>query len=189
MLAGQRKLVGVRVLAAALFAFLLFGAVEDKLRLIQSGHPPAGTRIVLSPGEIRQWLHNDEAFWAKWGVTNIRLDLGTGRATAFADIDFLKARKTATGQDSNWLLRNLFSGKKPIAVTARFASMGGRGRVDIERLEVNRIPIQGPALELLMEDFVRPHFPEAKVGEWFRMDYRVESFSVAPTGVAIRIGK
>ncbi|MCU1327312.1 MAG: hypothetical protein JWN34_2682 [Bryobacterales bacterium] len=194
MVAAQRKLVVVRVLAAAILSLLLYdvaltGSAQDKFRLIQSGQPRAGARIVITPAELRQWLRDEDASWEAYGVSNIRLNLGTARATAYADVDFLKARKATTGQDAGWLLRNLFSGRKPIAVTARFTSANGRGRVDIERLEVSGIPVEGAALGLIVDEFVKPSFPDAKVGEWFSMDYRIERFAVTPAGVIVTIGK
>lgn len=188
MLAVQRKLVLVKVLAGALIALLAFGAA-DKIRLLQEGRLPAGSRVVLSPPELRQWLHDEAPYWASFGVTNIRFTPGTGRATGSADIDFLKARKAATGQDAGWLLRNLFSGQRPVTVTARFSSAAGRARVDVEHLEVNGIQVKGPALDLLMREFVTPNFPDAKLGVWFPLDYRVDHFTVTPLGIAIHVGK
>ena len=163
--------------------------MQDKLNLLQHGHPPAGSRITITAAELRNWLRDDQAFWAAYGATNVRLTLSSGRATAFADIDFLKARKATTGEDAGWLLRNLFSGRKPVSVTARFSSMDGRARVDVERVEVNGIPVEGPALDLLIQDFVKPNFPDARVSEWFRMDYRVDHFTVVTGGVTVHIGK
>ena len=195
MVAGQRKLVVMRVLAVALFTLLLSGATDDarsahdKLHVLQHGHPPAGTRISLNNAELRAWVKDEAAYWASFGATNLRFNLGPNRATGTADIDFLKARKAATGQDAGWLLKNLFSGTRPVSVTARFSSEGGRGRVDLERVEVNGVAVDGLALDYLIQDYVKPNFPEARVSEWFPLDYRIERFSVNPTGVTAVIGK
>ena len=162
---------------------------QDKISLLQHGHLPAGNRLTFSAAELYQWLEADAGYWAAYGATNLRFTLGQGRATAFADVDFLKARKAATGEDSGWLLRNLFSGRKPVVVTARFFSVSGRARVDVERVEVNGIPVEGRALDFLVQDFVRPNFPDARVSEWFPMDYHVDHFTVAPTGVTFYVQK
>lgn len=188
----------MRVLATILIGFVLYCAAavpdpgrsaHDKLHVLQYGKPPSGTRITLSNAELQAWVVDEGPYWASYGATNLRFTLGAARATVSADIDFLKARKAATGQDAGWLLRNLFSGKKPVAVTVRFASRAGQGKVDVERVEINGIAVQGPALDLLIKDVVLPNFPEAKVGEWFPLEFRVERFSVTPGGVSIAIGK
>lgn len=200
MVAGQRKLMLVRVLLSALFGLVLCGATDDvrppdarsahdKIRVLRTGKPPAGTRILLSGSELRAWVQDEAAYWASFGATNLRFTLGQGRATAVGDINFLKAHKAATGQEANWLLKNLFSGTRPISVTARFSSAGGKGRVDVERVEVNGISVEGVALDYLIQDYVKPNFPDARVSEWFPMDFRVDHFTVAPSGVTVVIGK
>ena len=190
---GAAKLVLVRIAClTGFFALLLCAApasLHDKLNLIQNGRQPAGSQVVLTAPELLRWLAEDQAYWAAYGATNIRFTLASGRATAFADIDFLKARKAATGEDAGWIARNLFSGRKPVAVTARFSSLAGRARVDVERVEVNGIPVEGPALNYLVQDIVRPNFPDAHVSEWFPMLYRIDHFTVASSGVTIYIGK
>ena len=196
MVTGQRTLVHVRVLLAALLALALYAAalsdsqtVRHKLNLLEHGKPPAGTHIALSDAELRAWIHDEAPYWAAFGATNLRFALGQGRATASGDVDFLKAHRAATGQDANWLLKNLFNGTRPVSVTARFTSAGGKGRVDLERVEVNGVAIDGAALDYLIQDYVKPNFPETLVSEWFPMDYRIDHFSVAPSAVTVVIGK
>lgn len=181
----------MRISVAVLFGFVLYAASSphEKLHRLQYGKPPVGTRIALSSTELKAWVQDEALVWAGYGASNIRFTLGSGRATGYADVDFLKARKAATGQDAGWLVRNLFSGKKPMEVTVRFSSARGRGRVDLERVEVNGIAVTGPALDYLIQDFVRPIFPDARVGEWFPMDFRIDHFTVSPGGVMIAIGK
>lgn len=195
----------VRVLLSALFASVLFALVlcgapdslpspdarsaHDKIRVLRTGKPAAGTKITLTGPELRAWVQDEAAYWASYGATNLRFTLAPGRATASGDINFLKAHKAATGQEANWLLRNLFSGTRPVSVTARFSSAGGKGRVDVERVEVNGIAVDGVALDYLIQDYVKPNFPDARVSEWFPMDFRVDHFTVLPSGVTIVIGK
>lgn len=195
MVSGQRKLVHVRLLAVALLTLLLSGAADDarsaheKLNALQHSHLPAGTRVSLSEAELRAWVRDEAPYWGSFGITNLRFTLGPNRATGTADVDFLKARKAATGEDAGWLMKNLFSGRRPVSVTARFSSAGGKGRVDVERVEVNGVAIDGLALDYLIQDYVKPNFPDARVSEWFPLDSRIERFSVNPAGVAAVIGK
>ncbi len=42
-------------------------------------------------------------------------------------------------------MKNLFAGERPVMVTARFSSANGKARVDVERVEISGVPIQGSA--------------------------------------------
>jgi len=72
---------------------------------------------------------------------------------------------------------------------ARFASRNGRARVvDVERVEVSGIAIEGHTLEFVIEDYLRPTFPDVVVNEWFGLRFGVERFTVAPGGVTVNVG-
>jgi hypothetical protein len=117
-------------------------------------------------------------------VRNLRISLAAGRATGYADVDFLRLR-TAAGVQSGWILRPILSGERPVSVKARFDSRNGRARVDVERVEVSGIPIEGRALELLVDDYLRPTFPDVRIAQWFGLRYNIERFTVAPSGVTV----
>jgi len=185
-----RSVIAVVLATAALSATTNDAqSAHAKFYLIQHGKPAPGARISLSNNELSAWIRDESAYWASYGATNLRFDLAPGAATVYADIDFLRARKAATGEAPGWLLRNLFSGKKPVVVNARFASANGKGKVDVDRVEVNGVAVEGAALDMLIQDYVKPNFPEAKVAEWFPLEFRVNRFTVSPGGVTVVIGK
>jgi hypothetical protein len=63
-----------------------------------------------------------------------------------------------------------------------------RARVDVERVEVSGIAIEGHTLEFVIEDYLRPTFPDVVVNEWFGLRFGVERFTVAPGGVTVNVG-
>jgi hypothetical protein len=119
----------------------------------------------------------------------VRIELGDGRATGYATVDFLKIRRAATGDEAGWLLKNLFAGERPVVVAARFASEQGRARVDVERVEISGIAIEGHALEFVIEDYLRPTFPDVLVNEWFGLRFGIAKFTVTRTGVTVTMGR
>jgi hypothetical protein len=177
--------------ASVAFAAVLCAAVYDshsarnKLDIIAAGRAPKGARIVFSPAELNAMVADAATLHAPQGARNTRVVLGAGIATGYADIDFLKLRQAATGAPVGWLLQNLFAGERPVKVTARLQSRDGRARVDVERVEVSGIPLEGRALDLAIDAFVRPSFPYATVSEWFDLQYGVDHFTVGPSGVAV----
>lgn len=174
-------------------AGLLAASVADsqsafrKLGAIETGAVRPGSRVSFSRPEIDAWLHDEAKARVPQGVNNLRLDLQDNRATAQADIDFLKVRQATNGGDPGWLIKNLFAGERPVMVTARFSSANGHARVDVERVEISGVPIQGAALDFVIANYVRPTFPDVKVNESFALDYGVDRFTVAPPGVTVFI--
>ncbi|MGD1071388.1 MAG: hypothetical protein ABSB15_14700 [Bryobacteraceae bacterium] len=163
-------------------------SAQRKFERIETGRAVPGSRIDFTPGELNQWTRDQAHARVPRGVRNVRLELGAGRVTGYADIDFLKLRQTATREPPGWLMQNLFAGERPVVVTARVQSGNGRARVDVERVEVSGVPIEGAALDFLIENFVRPQFPDARVSEWFHLSYHVDHFTVSPAGLSVFVG-
>jgi hypothetical protein len=163
-------------------------SAERKFERIESGRAIPGSRTDFTPGELNAWTRDRARMLIPQGVRNPRLQFSAGRLTGYADIDFLKLRQAATGELPGWLMQNLFAGERPVVVTARIESRNGRARVDVERVEVSGIPVEGRTLDFLIENFVCPQFPDAKVSQWFGLSYHVDHFTVNPQGVQVFVG-
>jgi hypothetical protein len=159
-----------------------------KLAKIEAGTSAAGSRIVFTPAEVNAWIRAETKARVPQGVRDVRIELGDGRATGYATIDFLKIRQAATGEQAGWLLKNLFAGERPVVVTARFASGQSRARVDVERVRISGIAIEGRALEFAIEDYLRPTFPDVVVNEWFGLRFGIARFTVTRAGVTVIMG-
>jgi hypothetical protein len=149
----------------------------------------SGASVSFTSGELSSWMAEEAKNYAPQGVNGLRLELGEGRATGYAQIDFLKLRQAETDRAPGWLERNLLSGQRPVMVKARFESRQGRARVDLERVEVSGVPIEGRALDFLIQRYLRPSFPQAKLSEWFELDSRVDHFTVSPRGATVFAGR
>jgi hypothetical protein len=185
--------VSIKIHSVAVFALAAVAAasVADsqsafrKLGAIETGAVRPGSKVSFSRPEIDAWLHDEQKARVPQGVNNLRLDLDNNRATCYANIDFLKLHQGAGGGDPGWLMKNLFAGDRPVVVTARFSSANGRARVDVERVEISGVPIQGAALDFVIANYVRPTFPDVKVNEPFALEYGVDRFTVGPPGVTV----
>ena len=177
------------LLSAFVAAFaLLAGAVPDsaqrKLQSIEQDKVPRGTVVVLGRDELNLYVNGKIAHSFRQGIRGARLDLGTGRATAFAYIDFPKvgqAMGKPLGRFMSWLL----AGERPVQVEAHIRSSGGRAQVDLDRVEVSGFSISGSALDYLIRNFVRPHYPDAVIGRPFALAHHVERLDVRPTEVRV----
>ncbi|HEU5021591.1 MAG TPA: hypothetical protein VFT60_06860 [Bryobacteraceae bacterium] len=177
--------------AAALFvsAATVTESADRKFAHIESARLPAGTRIDFSIDELNAWANQKARIYAPGAARNLRLELRDGEATGYALVDFLKLRRAASGEEPGWIVRNLFSGERPVMVKARVQSYSRRARVDVERVEVSGVPIQGSALDFLIRNWLRPTFPDAHVNEWFNLGLRIERFTVRAGGASVFVGR
>lgn len=162
---------------------------HEKFARIGTGKLVAGTRVDLSVLELNAWVPDEARLYAPGAARNIKLALTNGSATGSALIDFLKLRQAATHEDPGWIMKNLFAGERPVTVTARFESRNERARIDVDRVEVSGVAVEGAALDFLIQNWLRPTFPDVKINQWFDLGFRIDRFTVAPTGASVFIGK
>ena len=179
-------LAGLLSLAAATSTATI---AHQKFARIETGKLPAGTRIDLSAAELNAWAADEAKLYAPGATRNIHVQLSNGAATASMLVNFLKLQQAATGEDPGWIMKNLFAGERQVTVTGRFESRNRRARVDVDRVEVSGVPIEGATLTFLIDNFLRPTFPDVKVDEWFALGFHMDRFTVSPAGVSVFVGK
>lgn len=178
------------VLAVAL-AIALGAASSDylsakrKIDLIASDGLKAGSRVDLTLAELNAYAGRE----APAGVRNPKIRLvARGLVSGAALVDFGKLRR-AQGYQPGWLMSMLLDGERPVSVTARIRSSGGRATVDVERVEISGIAIDGPTLDFLIQNLLLPLYPDAVVGRPFEMGHRIERLEVEPAAVRVVIGR
>lgn len=165
-----------------------YRSARRKLDLIQNEQVPAGSSVTLRPRELEAYAAREVQTVAPEGVRDPRLELASGRATGSAHIDFPKLRQS-TGKPLGWLMSRLLAGERPVRVTARIRSGGGRATVDLERVEVSGLALGGAALEFLIHNFVLPYYPNAKIGQPFELAHRIDRLEARPGEVRVVIRK
>jgi hypothetical protein len=163
-------------------------SVKRKLELIESEKLRPGTRIDLTSDELNAYVAREVVEFSAQGVRNPKLELGNGSASGSALIDFLKLRQ-AKGQPSGWVMQKLLAGERPVRVTARIRSGDGRAVVDVEKVEISGVTIDGKMLDFLIQNYLIPYFPEAKVGTPFELAHRVDRLEVKPDAVGVVVGR
>ncbi|MEX2263109.1 MAG: hypothetical protein WD696_14230 [Bryobacteraceae bacterium] len=184
-----------RVVAALILLFTLAsGAVGDyasakrKIASIQADRLQPGSLVSLSAGELNAYVEQEVRGVVPEGIRNPKVHLGSGTATASGMIDFVKVGRSK-GQEPGWLLSTLLEGERPVSVNARIRSSNGTAVVDVQRVEVSGVPIEGKMLEYLIDNYLRTYYPEAKVGEPFELGHRIDRLEVKPAAVGIVIRK
>jgi hypothetical protein len=74
-------------------------------------------------------------------------------------------------------------------VNARIRSASGTATVDVQRVEISGITVQGRLLDFLIHNYLQPMFPDAKVGQPFALGHHMERWEVQPSAVGVIIGR
>ncbi len=174
-----------------LFAGALGAAYSDydsaklKLDRIESDHLRAGSRVELTAREMTAWVERE----APKGVRNPQIQLVAPEvASGSALIDFNKLQR-AQGYEPGWLMSKLLNGEHPVTVTARVRSARGHATVDVEKVEISGLIIDGKTLDFLIQNFLLPIYPDAAVGRPFELGHRIEKLDVQPSAVGVVIGR
>src|SRR5262245_5668692 len=160
-----------------------YQSAKRKFHTIDSKPPKPGTRIALTASELNAYVQTELPLVAPPGIRDPKVDLkGDNVATGRAMIDFLKLR-SAQGKNTNWMMRKLLEGEREVAVTTRVNSGGGQATVYLQSVEVGGIQIQGAALDFIINNYLAPNYPDAKIGKPFALHKHVDKIEVAQ-GVA-----
>ena len=178
-------------LISLLFAVTLGAVSSDylsakkKFDQIASDQLKAGARVELSAQELNAYVQQE----VPEGVRNAKVEITSpGVATGAALVDFGKVRR-AQGYRPGWLMSKLLDGERPVSVTARITSANGQTRVDVQRVEIGGIVVDGKTLDFLIQNLLIPLYPNAVVGQPFEMGHHIERLEVRPAAVGVVIGK
>ncbi|HSW49618.1 MAG TPA: hypothetical protein VLH09_05550 [Bryobacteraceae bacterium] len=176
---GAFLLPGVLVAADAGYE-----SARRKIEMIEEDRAAPGSRIWLSVVELNAYARREIAEQVSQGLRNPKLELGPGQAAGSALVDFLKIRELK-GPPPNVLLSWFLSGEKPIRATARIHSARGQATVHVQQVTISGISARGAVLDFLIEHFLLPFYPEAKIGRPFQLKHNVDRLEIGPAGVAV----
>ncbi len=160
-------------------------SAQRKFNAIANGRIPAGSSVLITAAELNSWVSAEAKAYFPEGLRNPRLEFADGEVTGRALIDLVKLRQAATGEAPGWAAKNLFAGERPVTIAVRLASRDGQARVDIESVEVSGIQIEGRVLDFLIQNYLIPTFPEAKVNQWFGLAFRIDHITISPRGASV----
>lgn len=175
-------------LAAAGFASLAdYQSAKRKALLIEADRVPSTGSIAFTLAEVNAYAAEEVRKEVPEGLRSPRIVLGPNSATGTALIDFAKVQ-TARGNPPNPVLAMLLRGEHEVSVDLAFQSGNGTGRVDVRRVTVGGASLSGRALELLIDYYLLPRYPEAAIGRPFQLRHNVQKINVLPSGVTFVFG-
>ncbi len=179
----------------AIFAALALAAAPSadyqraarKIETIRADKAAKRSTVAFTPAEINAYAAHELLAAVPAGARNPRIVLRAGGATGSAMLDFVKLR-TAEGEPPGRLMSWLLGGERPVAVTVRLRSSGGWCTVFVDSVEISGIPVRGAMLEWLIENYLVPRYPEAKIGKPFQLEHNMDRIEVSASGVRVVMG-
>ena len=185
----MRSFIPVLIAASALAAVdPQADVVSRKIDAIERGQAKPGAVFVFAPAELNAWVRVKAPTIVPQGFRKPRLELGDGRATGYALVDFLKVRNAA-GIETNWLVAKLLEGEKPVQATAQIRSANGRMTVHLMRVEIGGLAVSGSTLDFLIHTFFLPLYPNAKIDEPVELADGIDRIEVTPAASRVYIKK
>jgi hypothetical protein len=160
---------------------------ESKVDKLRNNQCKPGEMVFLSPAEINAWIAAKVPEEIPAGIREPRIELGTDAASASAMVDFVKIQQSRG--KSVGLALAMFQGERPLRISVRVTSAGGKITVFLTRVELSSVSMEGAALELLIKTFFLPLYPDAKIGEPVDLDYNIDHLQIRPDGLRITIKK
>jgi hypothetical protein len=158
-----------------------YQSAEAKLHRIGDRKLKHGETVVFTPREINAWARVAVPEYVPHGIREPHVELGNGTANGSALVDLTKIRSGGV----NPLIANLIQGERPLKISVRLESGGGRCTVYLTRVELGEIVAQGVILNLLVKVFFLPLFPDARIDEPFDLDYDIDRIEISPDGVRV----
>jgi hypothetical protein len=165
-----------------------YASVRRKIDQIEMEKLPAGSRVLITPAEANLYAAVEVRKAVADGIRAPRVAISTGTATGSGWVDFVKVQ-TSRGQPPGLLATALLSGEKHVSVTVTLKSSGGQARVDVQKVTIAGIPISGALLDLMIEYYLVPRYPEVVIGRPFQLRHKVDRIDLSPRGIDVLIGK
>jgi hypothetical protein len=162
-----------------------YASAARKFEAIENDQLKPGARVELTLPELTAYAQRE----APAGVRNPRIQVTAPEiATGAALVDFDKVQRSL-GREPGWLTRALLSGERPVSVTARISSAGGKATVEVRRVEISGMEIEGATLNFLVENLLVPLYPGAAINRPFELGHRIDRIDVQANAVSVVIGR
>jgi len=153
----------------------------DFLERNAKANPVQRRSTQLDAEELNAWFH-DGGYKLPQGVQKVvfHSQPETIHANATVDFDAVKEGK----RNLNPLL-SMFSGVHEVEVTATASAQNGQGHVSIKTVSIDGIEVPHLALELFINKYLKPKYPNIGLENDFQMPDRIDSATVGNDNVLL----
>lgn len=161
-----------------------YNSMSQKLdRIARNGQKaqPDPSPTSISADEANAWM-NEGGVKLPTGVDQVRFRSDPGVITTNARVDFDKI--TASRSSYNPLL-SLFSGVHDMEVVAQASGANGEASIHVQTLTLDGVQVPRMAMELFVNRYLKPKYPNVGLDSRFRMPARVDSATVGRNELSV----
>jgi len=147
----------------------------DYLEANSHASHPKQTPTIFTEQEVNSYLASDQ-IELPLGVQSVTLRFGAGTISGTSRVDFDKA--LAGARSANPLL-SIFSGVHEVAVATHATGSSGEGHVHVDSVSLDGIEVPNFVLELFIEKYLQPKYPEIGLDSRFALPDRIDSAVVS----------
>jgi len=146
----------------------------DFLERNASSKPMQRRSTQINAEELNAWFR-EGGYKLPQGVQKVVFSSqpDTIKANATVDFDAVKEGK----RNLNPLL-SIFSGVHDVEVTATASAQNGQGQVNIQTVSIDGVGVPRMALELFVNKYLKPKYPNVGLENDFQMPYRIDTATV-----------
>ena len=159
-------------------------SMESKLRHVEKNRVqahPDPTPTEFAESEINAYFASGRMDLPA-GVESIRLQSEPGVVTADTRVDFDRLKG---GTSSFNPLLTIFTGIHDVVVIAHAHGAGGEGFVHVDSVSFDGVEIPRFALQLFVEKYLQPQYPDVSLDSRFQLPDRIESATVGEHKLAV----
>jgi len=128
----------------------------------------------INADELNAWFR-EGGYKLPQGVQKVIFRGQPDRIQANATVDFDAVKE---GKRNLNPLLSIFSGVHDVEVTATASAQSGQGHVNIQTVSIDGVGVPRMALELFVDKYLEPKYPNVGLENDFAMPYRIDSATV-----------
>lgn len=131
-------------------------------------------RVQLSEGELESYVFYSLKDDIPAHLDSIDVQLGEDTVGCDTQITF---NSNATG---NPLLDTLVGGTHNLSVRGKLIAREGRGKFNLQEVQVDGIPVPNVLIQALIKRYVKPKYPEVDLNEPFDLPWDIQEMKLEP---------
>src|SRR5262249_2939640 len=135
-------------------------------------HKRGSSRVELSPTELESYVYYSLKDDIPAQIDSIDVQLGPDTVGSSTQITF---NSNATG---NPVVDTLVGGTHNLMLKGKLIGHDGRGKFDLQEVEVDGIPVPNVLIQALLKKYVKPKYPEVDLNEPFDLPWEIQELTV-----------
>jgi len=137
-------------------------------------HKRGSSRVEISEGELESYVLYSLKEDIPGQIDSIEVQVGRDTISSGTQITFTS---NATG---NPVVDTLVGGTHNLFLKGKLVGREGRGKFDLQEIQVDSIPVPNVLIQALIKRYVKPKYPEVDLNEPFDLPWEIQEVKLEP---------